>query len=64
MKEDLIIDGCAFTETEFTGVTEDVLHSKMDAFFLTIPGEGMGMLPAPGVLVRYTICWTTRNMAS
>ena len=40
MKEDLIIDGCAFTETEFTGVTEDVLHSKMDAFFLTIPGEG------------------------
>ena len=61
MKEDLIIDGCAFTETEFTGVTEDVLHSKMDAFF---PGRGMGMLPAPGVLVRYTICWTTRNMAS
>ena len=42
MKEDLIIDGCAFTETEFTGVTEDVLHSKMDAFFLTIPGEGNG----------------------
>ena len=42
MKEDLIIDGCAFTETEFTGVTEDVLHSKMDAFFLTIPGEGDG----------------------
>lgn len=40
MKEDLIIDGCAFTETEFTGVTEDVLHSKMDAFFLTIPLGG------------------------
>ena len=42
MEENLIIDGCAFTETEFTGVTQDVLHSKMDAFFLTIPGEGDG----------------------
>lgn len=42
MERDLIIDGCAFTETEFTGVTEAVLNSKMDAFFLTIPREGEG----------------------
>ena len=35
MKEDLIIDGCAFTETEFTGVTEDVLpvsYTHLDVY--------------------------------
>lgn len=42
METNLIIDGCSFTETEFTGVTQDVLNSKMDAFFLTIPDEGKG----------------------
>lgn len=38
----LVIDGCAFTEGKFIGVTQNVLDSKLDAFFLTTPGEGDG----------------------
>lgn len=39
-KNMLVIDGCAFTEGGFNGITEEVLNSKLDAFFLTTPGEG------------------------
>lgn len=38
-EEMLVIDGCAFAEGEFTGVTEEVHQSELDAFFLTTPGE-------------------------
>lgn len=43
-RENLVIDGCAFTEdgVGFVGVTDQVLRSDVDAFFLTIPSENDG----------------------
>lgn len=43
-RENLVIDGCAFTEAGvgFVGVTDQVLKSDVDAFFLTIPSENSG----------------------
>lgn len=43
-RENLVIDGCAFTEEGlgFVGVTDQVLRSDVDAFFLTIPSENDG----------------------
>lgn len=38
----LVIDGCAFAETEFTGISDEVKNSPLDAFFLTTPGEEIG----------------------
>lgn len=37
-----VIDGCAFTEGEFIGVSEAVHASKLSAFFLTLPGSSEG----------------------
>ena len=40
MYEDFyVIDGCAFCESDFTGVTKEVRESPLTAFFLTSPGE-------------------------
>lgn len=40
MYEDFyVIDGCAFCESDFTGVTKEVRESPLTAFFLTTPGE-------------------------
>jgi len=44
MKNLYVIDGCAFTEGTFTGVTEEVHNSLLDAFFLTMPGSHDGFL--------------------
>lgn len=37
-----VIDGCAFTEGEFIGLSEKVYDSPLSAFFLTLPGESDG----------------------
>ena len=65
-----VIDGCAFAEEDFTGVTQKVKDSPLTAFFLTTPGEDQGMLalahniggiynmaddPASGLMVVRTI---------
>jgi membrane dipeptidase len=42
MKKNYVIDGCAFCENEFSGLSEEVLNSKMDAFLLTVPGQMEG----------------------
>lgn len=42
MKDLYVIDGCAFTEGEFIGVSETVHDSKLSAFFLTLPGSSEG----------------------
>lgn len=41
-KQRFVIDGCAFTEGEFIGVTKKVHDSSLTAFFLTLPGESEG----------------------
>lgn len=42
MDDLIVIDGCAFAEGQFTGVTEEVHSSPLTAFFLTLPGESEG----------------------
>jgi membrane dipeptidase len=37
-----VIDGCAFTEGGFYGLSKEVLASELDGFFLTIPGQMEG----------------------
>lgn len=39
-----VIDGCAFAENAFTGVSDKVKASPLTAFFLTTPGEDEGLL--------------------
>lgn len=39
----MVIDGCAFCEGDFTGVSEEVKRSGLTAFFLTTPGESDGL---------------------
>ena len=43
-KDFYVIDGCAFAENAFTGVSDKVKASPLSAFFLTTPGEDEGML--------------------
>lgn len=38
-----VIDGCAFTEGAFIGLSETVKNSPLNAFFLTTPGEDAGL---------------------
>jgi membrane dipeptidase len=40
MEDFYVIDGCAFTEGDFIGLSEKVKRSPMSAFFLTLPGSG------------------------
>ncbi|CCQ92928.1 conserved hypothetical protein [[Clostridium] ultunense Esp] len=34
-----VIDACIYPEAEFEGCAEDIKQSKLDAFFLTVPGD-------------------------
>jgi len=38
----LVIDGCAFSEGEFKGISQKVIESPLDAFFFTVPGQMEG----------------------
>lgn len=38
----LAIDGCAFADGEFSGFSQEVLNSSVDAFFLTLPNSDVG----------------------
>ena len=51
-----VIDGCAFAEEDFTGVTQKVKDSPLTAFFLTTPGEDQGMLALP-ITSAASIIW-------
>ena len=42
MIEKFVLDGCTFTEGGFHGLSEEVLNSSLDAFFLTVPGQMEG----------------------
>lgn len=42
MTEQFVLDGCTFTEGGFHGLSEEVLDSSLDAFFLTVPGQMEG----------------------
>ncbi len=38
----IVIDGCAFSEGEFRGISQKVIESPLDAFFFTVPGQKEG----------------------
>jgi len=38
----MVIDGCAFSEGEFKGLSQKTIKSPMDAFFFTVPGQMEG----------------------
>jgi membrane dipeptidase len=38
----LIVDGCAFSEGNFSGCSEEILKSPVDSFFLTLPNSEKG----------------------
>jgi membrane dipeptidase len=42
MNENYVIDGCAFCEGGFEGLSKEVMESDLDAFFLTVPGQMEG----------------------
>ena len=38
----IVVDGCAFSEGEFKGISQKVIESPLDAFFFTVPGQMEG----------------------
>lgn len=38
----IVIDGCAFSEGEFKGISKKVIESPLDTFFFTVPGQMEG----------------------
>lgn len=42
MNNSFVIDGCAFCEGDFVGLSEEVINSSLNAFFLTVPGQTEG----------------------